>query len=122
MTEPQEIAEDYIRLWNETEPSIRKELLDRGWTGDAAYVDPLAKVAGREEISALVGGVQQRFPGFTFKLIGKPDGYGDHVRFSWSLGPANAAAPIEGSDVVITKDGRIARVIGFLDKLPQQAA
>ena len=121
MSGPKEIAESYIRLWNETEPSARKELLRSGWTDDAAYVDPLASVSGHDAIDALVAGVQQRFPGFRFKLISKPDGHGDHVRFSWSLGPVNSAPPIEGSDVVTTRDGRIAQVIGFLDKVPQQA-
>jgi hypothetical protein len=47
-----------------------------------------------------------------------PEGYGDHLRFGWSLGPASAAAPIEGSDVVTMHNGRIASVIGFLDKVP----
>jgi hypothetical protein len=111
-------AEDYIRLWNECDPALRKRLLENGWTSDATYVDPMARAAGREEISTLVGSVQQRFPGYTFKLTSKPDGHGEHLRFSWSLGPANGEAPIAGSDVVTTKGERIAGVIGFLDKLP----
>jgi hypothetical protein len=40
------------------------------------------------------------------------------VRFRWALGPAAGEALIEGSDVVRLSDGRIAEVIGFLDKLP----
>jgi len=121
MTEPRTVAEDYIRLWNEPDPSRRKSLLQRGWTSDATYIDPIAKAAGQENISALVAGVQQRFPGFQFQLTTKPDGHGEHVRFSWSLGPAGAEAPIEGSDVITTREGRICAVIGFLDKVPQGA-
>ncbi|HUN50533.1 MAG TPA: nuclear transport factor 2 family protein [Candidatus Sulfotelmatobacter sp.] len=119
MSAVQKIAEDYIRLWNETGAAARAGILQAAWTGDASYVDPLARVSGHEAISALVGGVQQRFPGFRFKLRGKPDGHGDYLRFSWSLGPDGIEAPIEGSDVLVTRDGRIAQVIGFLDKLPQ---
>jgi hypothetical protein len=81
----------------------------------------IAKAAGREEIGGLIGGVQQRCPGFRFALKGAPDGWGEFVRLSWSLGPAGAEAPIEGSDVVAIADGRISRVIGFLDKIPQAA-
>ncbi len=112
------IAENYIRLWNETEPSRRERLLTDGWAREATYTDPLASVSGHEQISALVGNVQQRFPGFKFTLTRAPDGYGDHLRFGWSLGPTNAEPPIEGSDVVTIRNGRIASVIGFLDKVP----
>lgn len=121
MTDPKEIAQRYIATWNETDPRKRAALLDGAWTEDIAYADPLAKAAGYDELSALIGGVQQRFPGFRFALIGEPDGYGDYVRLAWSLGPAGAPAPIEGSDVVTLAGGRIAKVIGFLDKVPQAA-
>jgi hypothetical protein len=121
MTDPHEIARRYIATWNETDPHKRAELLRAAWTDDVAYADPLAKTAGREALDALIGGVQGRFPGFRFALLGAPDGHGDYVRLSWSLGPIGTPAPIEGSDVVTLADGRIARVIGFLDKAPQAA-
>jgi hypothetical protein len=112
------IAENYIRLWNETEPAVRERLLAQGWVREATYTDPLASVTGHEQINALVESVQKRFPGFKFTLTRAPDGHGDHLRFGWSLGPASAEPPIEGSDVVTVRDGRIASVIGFLDKVP----
>jgi SnoaL-like domain len=120
MSELQRIAENYIRLWNEPEPALRRRILEDGWTAEATYTDPLAKAVGHEQINALVGSVQQRFPGFIFELIKGPDGYGDHLRFGWSLGPGNAERLIEGSDVVTTRGGRIASVIGFLDRVPPQ--
>ena len=62
------VAEHYIAVWNETDAERRLELLETHWTEDARYVDPLAQARGRPQISALVGGVQQRFPGFRFAL------------------------------------------------------
>ena len=121
MFDPKEIAERYIATWNETDAGKRSELLQADWNGDASYVDPIAKAVGREDIGGLISGVQQRFAGFRFALTGAPNGYGEYVRFSWSLGPAGAEPPIEGSDVLEIDDGRIARVIGFLDKVPQAA-
>jgi hypothetical protein len=121
MTDPKEIAQRYIATWNETDPEKRAALLRNAWADDVAYADPLAAVAGHDALGALIGGVQQRFPGFRFALIGAPDGHGDYVRLAWSLGPAGAPAPIEGSDVVTLADGRITQVIGFLDKVPQAA-
>jgi hypothetical protein len=119
MTDPKEIAAGYIALWNETDPGRRQALLAQHWAPDASYVDPLMAGRGTAEIEALIAGVQQRFPDFRFKLIGKPDGYADRVRFSWSLGPGDFVdAPIEGTDFATLADGRIRAVTGFLDKVP----
>ena len=118
MTDAQTIAEDYIAFWNAADAPARRKLFDAGWRPDAAYADPVMRGAGLDEIGALVAGAQARFPGFAFRLIGPADGHGEFVRFRWALGPAGAEAPIEGSDVVKLSGGRIAEVIGFLDKLP----
>jgi hypothetical protein len=118
MRDPKSIAEDYIAFWNETDPVARGRLYAEGWEEAAVYVDPMMAGSGRPEIEALVAGVQARFPGFSFALSGAPDGHGEYARFSWRLGPSGAEAPIEGSDVLVMRDGRIARVIGFLDKVP----
>ena len=119
MTDAHTIADRYIALWNETDPEVRQRLLAQDWDGAASYVDPLMQGKGLAEIDRLIGGVQQRFPNFRFSLIGKPDGHGDHVRFSWALGPGDFVdAPIEGTDFAVVRDGRIVTVTGFLDKVP----
>lgn len=119
MTDPKIIADRYVALWNETDPQVRQQLLARDWAEGATYVDPVMQGRGAAEIDALIAGVHQRFPNFSFNLIGKPDGYGNRVRFSWSLGPGDyVEAPIEGTDFAVLSEGRIAAVTGFLDKIP----
>ena len=86
MTDPAAIANRYIALWNETDPARRRALLAEGWTENAAYLDPLAKGEGQDEISALIGAVQQRFPGFLFTLAGRADGYADRLNSPGPLG------------------------------------
>jgi len=115
---PAALAEHYIALWNERDGERRQALLDQHWTDDAQYVDPLMRGDGPVQITGLIGAVQQRFPDFRFSLLGTADGHGEQLRFRWSLGPAGAQAPIEGSDVLLLRDGRIQRVIGFLDRVP----
>jgi len=123
MTDAQAIADRYIELWNERDPKRRAAILAADWSSDARYVDPLADVQGHADINALIGGVQQRFPDFGFALIGKVDGFGANIRFSWSLGPKGTAdAPIKGSDFAVVRNGKIDSVTGFLDKVPQAAA
>ena len=121
MTDHSAIAHCYIDLWNERTTSRRRELLSVTWTADASYVDPLMKGDGPDGIDALISGVQQRFPDFKFKLIGEPNGFGDHVRFSWGLGPDGVDSPIKGTDFAVLKDGRIKSVTGFLDQVPTEA-
>jgi len=118
MANPAEVAEIYIAAWNETDAKARHNIIADTWTADAVYVDPLAAVEGHEGLTALIGGVQERFPGFRFALIGEPDGHGEHVRFSWGLGPDGQEPPIKGTDYVRVEDGRLKSVTGFLDLVP----
>lgn len=118
MTDHKTIASRYIELWNERAPQRRREMLAANWTEDATYVDPLMSGDGHDGVDALISGVQQRFPEFRFRLIGEPNGFGDHVRFSWGLGPDVADSPIKGTDFAVLRDGRIRSITGFLDQVP----
>jgi len=115
---PDTIAHQYIAAWNETDPQRRRALIAETWAEDAVYVDPVMAGRGRAEVEALMAGVHERFPGFRFALIGKPDGFADKIRFSWALGPDGADAPIKGTDFVQLEDGRLKSVTGFLDQVP----
>jgi hypothetical protein len=115
---PDKIAQHYIAAWTETDAARRRALIAETWAEDATYVDPLMGGRGHAEVDALMVGVQQRFPGFRFALLGQPDGFGDQVRFSWGLGPEGADAPIKGTDFVQVEDGRLKSVTGFLDQIP----
>ena len=121
MTDVNTIASRYIDLWNERSPGRRREILSESWASDAKYVDPLMSGDGYDGVDALISGVQARFPEFRFKLLGDADGFGEHVRFSWGLGPDGADSPIKGTDFAVLRDGRIQRITGFLDQVPQEA-
>ncbi len=112
------IAHRYIALWNETDAARRHRLLAADWTADARYVDPLTSAIGAEQIDALVNAVQQRYPGFRFHLKGHADAHGEHLRFSWTLGPSGAEDLIEGTDFAEVENGKLRSVTGFLDKVP----
>ncbi len=123
MTDVKQVAHRYIELWNERTPHRRREMLAANWTFDAKYVDPMMSGDGHDGVDALISGVQQKFPDFKFTLIGEPNGFGEHLRFSWGLGPVGAAdSPIKGTDfAVLSQDGRIRSITGFLDQVPQGA-
>ncbi|HTW26138.1 MAG TPA: nuclear transport factor 2 family protein [Acetobacteraceae bacterium] len=118
-SDPQAIATRHIAAWNETDPERRRALIAALWTEDATYLDPLMQGEGHEGIAMLIGGVQARFPDFRFALAGRVDGYGDRLRFSWSLGPAGTDGIVEGTDfALLASDGRLRSVTGFLDRVP----
>lgn len=118
MSDPVAIANAYITTWNATDTPQREATLASHWTANASYVDPLMSASDTQGISGLVSAVHQRFPGFRFTLTGTPDGHGNYVRLSWSLGPAGAEPPVRGSDLIVLQGGRISQVIGFIDQAP----
>jgi hypothetical protein len=119
---PQDIAARYVAAWNETDPDRRRVLVAALWTEDATYGDPVMQGQGHGGIEGLIAGVQARFPGFRFAVSGRPDGYGDRLRFSWGLGPEGGEAVVQGTDfATLAGDGRLQEVAGFLDRVPPAA-
>jgi hypothetical protein len=63
--------------------------------------------------------VQQQFPGLVFAPGGPVDAHHGQARFTWRLGAPDAEPAVISFDVAdIDADGRIATVLGFLDKVP----
>ncbi|WJR65319.1 nuclear transport factor 2 family protein [Neorhizobium sp. CSC1952] len=121
MTDANTHAERYLAIWNETDAARRRAMIADAWTEDGVYVDPLMHGKGHDWIDCLVEGVQTRFPGFRFALIGEADGYGDNLRFSWDLGPEGGEPIIKGTDFARLENGRLKTVHGFLDQVPAAA-
>ena len=118
-SDAQDLAARYITAWNETDPDRRRALIAAVWTDDATYLDPMMQAEGHHGIDALIGSVQARFPEFRFVLTGRADGYGDRLRFSWDLGPERGKAVVQGTDfAVLSSDGRLRAVTGFIDRMP----
>jgi hypothetical protein len=116
------LAARYLAAWNATDPAERRRRIAEAFTADATYGDPLASVSGHDGLDALIGAMQQRFAGLSFRLAGKADGYGSNLRFSWELAPGDGPALAGGTDFATVSDGRIDRVTGFLDFVPDGVA
>jgi SnoaL-like domain len=120
MTDVNTVIDRYIDMWNETDSSRRRDLIAQAWTDDASYIDPLVVAEGPDAIDATVAAVQTQFPGFAFRLAGPVDAHHNLARFTWELAPKGAdEAVVVGFDVaVLSDDGRLRDVHGFLDKVP----
>ncbi|HEY3612310.1 MAG TPA: nuclear transport factor 2 family protein [Gaiellales bacterium] len=111
----------YLETWNETDDAARLAAVAGVWAEHGTYTDPLADVAGHDAIAGLVGALQAQVPGHVFRPVEQSiDSHGSVLRFQWELVPAAGGEPLAvGFDVAATADdGRIATVIGFLDKAP----
>ncbi len=123
MSPAHEIAQRYLAAWNERDDARRRARIAETFAEGATYVDPMASVSGHGPLDDLIRTVQGRFPSWSFRLKGAADGYGDRVRFAWTLGPDGGEPPLEGTDfATCAGDGRIASVTGFLDRVPAGAA
>jgi hypothetical protein len=115
----QEIVEQYIECWNQTDPERRRSLIGEVWAADASYTDPVADVRGRAAIDAMIAAAQQQFAGLAFSLGGPVDANHNQARFTWHLGPHGGEPLVIGFDVaVLDASGQIQAVHGFLDQVP----
>jgi hypothetical protein len=113
----EQLVDQYLAVWNETDPDARRALIARTWTEDGTYLDPLLEGEGHVGIDATIGGAQPRFPGLRFRRTSDVDAHHDMVRFSWALGPEEDPA-LAGVDFGVIADGRFQSITGFFDFMP----
>ena len=113
------VIDAYVATWNETDPIRRRAGIMRAWAEVGRYRDPIMASDGHGGLDGMLAGVQAKFPGFVLKRTSGIDHHNGAVRFSWSLGPAGGPAVVEGVDFcALAPDGRLASVVGFIDKMP----
>lgn len=119
-TPMERVVERYIALWNEPDADARRDAIAELWTEDGTYTDPLAAAEGRQAIEEVITGAREQFQGHVFKLFGNVDAHHGIARFNWELEPdSGGESVVIGFDVaVVTDDGRLRNVYGFLDKAP----
>jgi SnoaL-like domain len=119
MSDIENVVSAYLTAWNARDDQARAAAAERAFAPTATYVDPVVAADGRDSLVAVIAGVQQQFPGLTFTPGEVLDAHHDVVRFTWHLGTPEQPDLIVGFDVAtLGEDGRIERVVGFLDKVP----
>ena len=73
---------------------------------------------GRDEIDRVAGAIKATHPDFRYQPIAEPEELGNAGRVRWVSGPPGKAPAYAGTDFIIARDGRIAAVYLFFDKLP----
>jgi hypothetical protein len=120
MSTVNETVANYIAAWNETDAGRRRDIIARTWTDDGSYLDSHRDSTGHTAIDDMIAAVQERFPGYRFRLSSGIEAHHDRIRFSWIAGGTEQAPLFFGGTdfVVLAADGRMHAVTGFVDAMP----
>jgi hypothetical protein len=70
-----------------------------------------------ENNDRVAGAIKATHPDFRYQPIAEPEELGDGGRIQWVSGRPGEAPAYAGTDFIIARDGRIAAVYLFFDKL-----
>jgi hypothetical protein len=106
-------------VFGENDSARRRAAIDDIFTDDCVFYDPTTGPHhGRDEIDRVAGAIRATHPDFRYQPIADPEELGDGGRLKWVSGRPGEPPAYAGTDFIIVRDGRIAAVYLFLDKLP----
>ena len=105
-------------VFGENDPARRRAAIEEMFTEDSVFYDPLGGVyRGRDEIDQIAGKLRAMHPDFRYQPKAEPEIVGNGGRIQWVEGRPGEAPEVAGTDVIISRDGRIAAIYLFFDKL-----
>ena len=106
-------------VFGENDPARRRAAIDEIYPEDVVFYDPSKSVyRGRDEIDRIAGAIRAKHPDFRYQAIAEPEEVGNGGRIQWVSGRTGEAPAYAGTDFIIARDGRIAAIYLFFDKLP----
>jgi hypothetical protein len=105
-------------VFGENDPARRRAAIDELYTEDGVFYDPTkGAYRGREVIDRIAGEIRATHPDFQYHPIAEPEEVGNGGRVSWVSGRPGEAPAYAGTDFIIAREGRIAALYLFFDKL-----
>ena len=105
-------------VFGENDPARRRATIDEIFTEDCVFYEPRGIHRGRDEIDRVAGAIRATHPDVRYQPIAEPEELGNGGRVQWVAGRPGEAPAYAGTDFIIARDGRIAAVYLFFDKLP----
>jgi hypothetical protein len=106
-------------VFGENDPARRHAAIEEIFHEDAVFYDPNNGIyRGRGEIDRVAGAIKATHPDFRYQPIAGPEEVGNGGRVQWVSGRPGEPPAYAGTDFIIVRDGRIAAVYLFFDKLP----
>ena len=104
-------------VFGENDPERRRVAINEIFTEDCVFYEPNGVYHGREEIDRIAGAIKSRHPDFQYQPIAEPAELGNSGRVQWVSGVPGEAPAYAGTDFIIARNGRIAAVYLYFDKL-----
>jgi hypothetical protein len=105
-------------VFGENDAARRRAAIDEIFTKDCVFYEPRAVHRGRDEIERVGSAIKATHSDFRYLPITPPEELDDGGRVRWVSGRPGEAPAYAGTDFIIARDGRIAAVCLFFDKLP----
>jgi SnoaL-like domain len=88
------------------------------YTEDCVFYEPKGVYHGRDEIDRVAGAIKATHPDFRCQSIAPAEELGNTGRIQWVSGRPGEPPAYAGTDFIVARDGRIAALDLFFDKLP----
>ena len=105
-------------VFGENDSARRRVAINEIFAEDCVFYEPGGVHRGRDEIDLVAGEIRATRPDFRYRPIAPPEELGNGGRVRWVEGRPDKAPVYAGTDLIIVRDGRIAAVYLFFDKLP----
>ena len=105
-------------VFGEIDPVRRRAAIDEIFHEDAVFHEPSNTHRGRDAIDGVAGAIKATHPDFQYQPLSPPEETGDGYRVQWVSGSPGKPPAYAGTDFIIVRDGRIAALYLFFDKLP----
>ena len=110
---PNELADRYVKLWNETDPDLRHVAVEQVYAPDAEYVfyrrDP---IRGRAAIEDQIAYAHELYDplGYVFRSSHNAVGHHNLIRLNWVMvSAAGGEMEMAGQDVLVLNDQGLIR-------------
>jgi hypothetical protein len=109
-----------LEVFNARDADIRRAAIDELWDKDGVFIDPGGVHEGVEKINAIVQLLFTQFEDYVFSVRGPGQSMHGVGRLPWSYGPADDPQRLTGTDVGVTKDGKLTALYVFIDSPSQK--
>jgi len=118
-TDPQDLADRYVALWNEPDPEARRRAIAQLWAPDGVHYVRTLEYRGHQALDERVLGSHDknvRLGGNRFRAVRDAQLLRDVVQFHWEMLPAHGEQVLAvGLEVLVLNDQqRIVRDYQFI--------
>ena len=114
------LERNLLEVFNGRDAGSRRAAIDELWNKDDVFLDPGGVHEGVEKINVTAELLFTQFAGYVFSARGPGQSLHGVGRLRWSHGPPDDPQRMTGTDVGVTRDGRLTALYVFVDPPPQE--